>query len=451
MDLTVARGVPSNDNGERAADRRGMKDDERYTVYLILIAIAGLTLASYDYNLLVLAIPDIARDLDLSSTLVGSLIFFIAAAQLVVTLVVGYALDIVGRRRMWMLCLCAAALFTGLTYFVESFWELVLVRMLASSFAQAEFVVSITIVNEEVPARHRGILYSIVQAGWPLGVLMASAVYLLFIGEGWRFVFLLGIVPMILVIIGRAYINESARFRHLQEVKAARRAGDGARVEALLRRYDVDVAALSAATVRQLFVRAGHVRRQLVLLSAVWMAFGTSIAATNIFITDFLTRVKGFTPSQAGLLLLVSAGIGVLFYVLGGWLGERWGRREVLIATALLVPPLNLAFLLVHEHAILVVIYFLIYQVTNGTWSGAGYAYQAESFPTRVRGTAVGFLGAMFAGGILLGAALWTVLMSVSTPAVTWLVIAVGAAFGQWLTVFCRRIPPGVELEKIAT
>jgi MFS family permease len=434
---------------DEGLDRRG--EDDRYTVYLIGIALAGLALASYDYNLLVLAIPDIAQDLDLSATLVGSLIFFIAAAQLVVTLVVGYALDIVGRRRMWMLCLCAAALFTGLTYFVETFWQLVLVRMLASSFAQAEFVVSITIVNEEVSERHRGLLYSLVQAGWPLGVLMASAVYLLFIGEGWRFVFLLGILPMILVIIGRFYIHESDRFRHLQELKAARSAGDEAQVGSLLKRYAVDVSALGAPTVRQLFAHAGDVRRQLVLLSAVWLAFGTSIAATNIFITDFLTRVKGFSAAEAGLLLLISAGIGVLFYPLGGWLGERWGRRQVLIATALLVPPLNLIFLLVHEHAVLVVVYFLIYQVTNGTWSGAGYAYQAESFPTRVRGTAVGFLGAMFAGGILLGASLWTLLMTVSTPAVTWLVVAVGAAFGQWLTMFMRDIPPGMALEEIAT
>ena len=48
--------------------------------------------------------------------------------------------------------------------------------------------------------------------------------------------------------------------------------------------------------------------------------------------------------------------------------------------------------------ALVAVVDFLIYQVTNGTGSGAGYAYQAESFPTRVRGTAVGFLGAMMAG-----------------------------------------------------
>jgi hypothetical protein len=96
-------------------------------------------------------------------------------------------------------------------------------------------------------------------------------------------------------------------------------------------------------------------------------------------------------------------------------------------------------------------VYFLIYQVTNGTWSGAGYAYQAESFPTRIRGTAVGFLGEMFAGGLLIGSALWTLLITFTTPTLTWLIIAVGLALGQWLTLFLRKIPPGQELEAIST
>ncbi|MCA1718755.1 MAG: hypothetical protein LC781_18675 [Actinobacteria bacterium] len=54
------------------------------------------------------------------------------------------------------------------------------------------------------------------------------------------------------------------------------------------------------------------------------------------------------------------------------------------------------------SHALVAIVYFLIYQVTDGTWSGAGYTYQAESFPTRVRGTAVGFPGTMLAGGLLI-------------------------------------------------
>ena len=423
----------------------------RYTIYLVIIALAGWSLASYDLNLLVLTIPDISAELDLSATLVGSIGFFVFAAQFVVTLFVGYGMDTLGRKRMWMICLTAAAIFTGLTFFVQSFWQLVLIRMLASGFAQAELAVSITIVNEQVPARYRGFLYSIVQGGWPLGVFLASGVYLAFIGFGWRFVFLLGVLPIVVVLIGRVFIRESERYQHVQEVKEAQEQGDDERVERLLERYDVDVEDLQGATVKQLFAKPGYVRRQLTLLTLVWLFYSTSFVATNFYITDFLTRAKGFTGSQAGTLLLVAGGVGFFFYILGGLLGEKWGRREVLIGTALLVPPLNLLFLVVDQYVLLVVIYFLIYQVTNGTWSGAGYAYQAESFPTRIRGTAVGFLGAIFAGGLLLGATLWTILTTITTPTITWLIIAVGLAFGQWLTILLRRIPPGQELESIST
>jgi predicted MFS family arabinose efflux permease len=239
--------------------------------------------------------------------------------------------------------------------------------------------------------------------------------------------------------------------RHIQQVKEARKAGDEERVRALLKEYDVDVEELQDVKVKQLFAHPGYVRRQLGLLTAVWLFYSTSFVATNLYITYFLTQVKGFTGSQAATLLLVAGGLGFFFYILGGILGERWGRREVLIGTGLLVAPLNLLFLLVGHFWAVAVLYFLIYQVTNGTWSGAGYAYQAESFPTRVRGTAVGFLGAIFAGGLLIGAGLWTFLIPVSTPTVAWLIVAVGLALGQWLTLFLRRIPPGRELESIAT
>ena len=83
--------------------RGGADGNRRYTVYLIIVALAGWSLASYDLNLLVLTVPDVAQELNLSGTLVGSLIFFVSAAQFVVTLFVGYGMDTLGRKRMWML------------------------------------------------------------------------------------------------------------------------------------------------------------------------------------------------------------------------------------------------------------------------------------------------------------------------------------------------------------
>jgi MFS family permease len=424
--------------------------NDRYVVYLIIVALSGWGLASYDLNLLVLLLPQIAKSLALTESQVGLLGVFVFLAQFVITLFAGYAMDQFGRRRVWMICLSLAAIFTGLTYFVQNFSELAIIRALASGMAFSELAVSITIVNEQVPAKNRGLLYSIVQGGWPLGVFLAAGVDLLFGHLGWRFVFLLGVIPIVLVIVGRSFVKESERFEHLQKVRAVHKSGDQAALAPLLREHEVDVAALERVTIAQLFATPGYVRRQVMTLTLVWMFYSISYVATNFYITYWLTKFKGFSSVEASTLLLVSGGIGFFFYILGGWLGERFGRSRVMIASGILIAPLNFLFLYLDNFTAVCIIYFLIYQATNGTWSGAGYAYQGESFPTRVRGTAVGFLSAMQVFGFLLGTLLWTFLIGVTTPTVTWWIIAIGFGLGIWTTLLLKRIPPGQELERIA-
>jgi hypothetical protein len=57
----------------------------------------------------------------------------------------------------------------------------------------------------------------------------------------------------------------------------------------------------------------------------------------------------------------------------------------------------------------------------------------------------------MYAGGLLIGSALRTALITFATPTVTWLVIAVDLALGQWMMLLLRKIPPGQDLEAIST
>jgi len=422
----------------------------RYTVYLIAVALAGWALASYDVNLLVLALPDVAKGLNVSQAGIGMLGFFVYAAQFFITIFAGYGMDTFGRRRVWMICLTGTAIFTGLTYFVQDFWQLVIVRALATGMAYSELAVSITIVNEQVPPERRGLLYSIVQGGWPLGVFLASGVYLIFGSYGWRIVFLLGVLPLIAVIIGRVFIKESERFEHVEKVKRARREGDTVRLQQLLSQHAVAVEEMDRITLGQLFAKPGEIRRQLILLSITWIIYGASYVATNFYIVYWLTKFKSFSSEQASTLLLACGGIGFFFYILGGWLGERYGRRAVILVTGATVAPLSLLFLLAQQQWLVVVTYFLLYQATNGTWSGAGYAYQGESFPTRVRGTAVGFLSAMQIVGFVVGTLLWTALSATVSADVTWLVLAVAVSIGLWLTAFLRYIPPKLELEAIS-
>jgi hypothetical protein len=60
----------------------------RYLIHLVAMALGGWTLATYDQNLLVVSLPNIAQDLHLSSTAVGTIGLDIYAG----TIVVGIAL-----------------------------------------------------------------------------------------------------------------------------------------------------------------------------------------------------------------------------------------------------------------------------------------------------------------------------------------------------------------------
>ena len=142
----------SESAGLRARIERHVEDN--YVVWLIVLGLAGWSMASYDFNLLVLTIPNISKDLGLSASAVGSLVFIIYAAQFFVTLLVGRAMDDYGRLRVWQWALVGTAIFTGLTYFVSTFWQLAVVRVLASAFAQSELAISITLINEQAPTKN---------------------------------------------------------------------------------------------------------------------------------------------------------------------------------------------------------------------------------------------------------------------------------------------------------
>lgn len=427
--------------------------DRRYTVYLIVVAVLGWSLASFDSNLLTLTMPAIAADFHVSSAVLGILGFIVFGAEFILALFVGWGMDRKGRKWMWMFCLTMAAIFTGLTFLVQAFWQLVVVRALASGFAQAELAVSITLVNEQVPAKRRGLLYSIVQGGWPLGVFMASGIFLFAqsLGLGWRSTYLFGVIPLIIVAIGRMWIKESDRYVHLRAMRKAVAEHDTAEIDRLNAERPMRVEEMEQGSVRQLFATPGPVRSTLIRLTITWLLYSTAYVATNVYITYWLTHVKGWSEGGTAALLMVCGGIGFFFYILGGSLGERFGRQRVLMVSGLLVGPLNLILLFLTNSVAIVIVFFLIYQATNGTWSGAGYAYQAECFPTRVRALAVGWMGAMFVGGLMLGSLLWLALSDTSLT-LTWIVIAVVLGCLQGLsTLFLPKIKPGQELEEIAT
>jgi hypothetical protein len=105
-----------------------------YTTYLTIVALAGWALTSYDMNLLVLTIPDIARDLGLSQSQAGSLDLLRDRGAVRRRFVRRLRDGQHGAQAHVDAVPHAAAAFTGMTYFVTTFCQLTAMRMLASGF-----------------------------------------------------------------------------------------------------------------------------------------------------------------------------------------------------------------------------------------------------------------------------------------------------------------------------
>ena len=438
-------------NAEKAVwGTRGKK----YGIYLFVVALLGWALASYNYNLLTVAYPVVATALHLTPAQVGETGTIISLVSIFVPIAVGSWMDSKGRKIMWMFVLAVSAVFTALTALTTNFAELVFFRTVASSFGLSELGVSITIVNESLGPKRRGWLYSWVQGGWPLGVFLASGIYLATIHFGFMVVFAIGAIPLIVVIIGRYWIKDPERYENLKKIKELLKKGVPKAQIAGIEEFQADLDESQKIPFKQIFATKGYVRVQLIKVMITWFFYASSWMLPNVFISAFLVEFYGWSATYVATLLLISGGLGFFFYPLGGFLGEKFGRKNILIGSAILTPIFAILFILdVHNILFASIIYFFIYQVTNGTWSGVGYTYWAESFPTRVRGTVMGFLTGWFNFSNFAGSLIYTVLvvLFVHSPILIWIILGVIISAGELSAFALRNIKPGKTLEEISS
>jgi MFS family permease len=169
-----------------------------------------------DMHLYVLvAIPFVAKllgDLSLKDPSVGYYSSWIQASFLI-----GWALgggffgriaDRLGRSRVLILTILTYALFTGLAYFAQTWWQLLITRFLAALGIGGEWAVGASLLSETWPRRWRPWMAAVLQTGVNLGIMLASLANYLLAGSSPRTVFLVGVLPALLVLWIRRAVPE---------------------------------------------------------------------------------------------------------------------------------------------------------------------------------------------------------------------------------------------------
>lgn len=377
--------------------------------YATGVALFAWIFSVYDYILFGTLLPEIAKDFGWSSATSTQIATYVSLGTFVVAMGVGPMVDRIGRRRGLIITTVGAALSSGLTGLTPvsvgtgitlgAVW-LVLVRAF-SGLGYSEQAVNSTYLNELYAAaesngqsRQKGLMYGLVQAGWPLGVLFAAAMTAVLLpSTGWRGVFLVATFPAVVITLLGKGLRETPQFLELRAGRATAEKGP---------------------TLSQLF-RSGQ-RRHTVVLAVAFLLNWVGVQVFAVLGTTVLTEAKGITFTNSLVVLIASNAAAFLGYLTFGAVGDRLGRRRSVIV-GWICAALSFTVMLYGASGYLAVLlsysvglFFLI-----GPYAAMLF-YISESYRTSLRGTATAFVNAMGPVGAVCGAALFSGLLSAGVP-----------------------------------
>ena len=186
---------------------RQLTRQQRHT---FLAAFLGWTLDSLDYFLLIFCVKAIATEFHTEPSGVLGAVFMTQAFRPVGALLFGMLADRYGRRPVLMFNILSFSVIELACAFAPSLNVLLVLRALFGIAMGGEWGVGAALVFETLPKEGRGAFSGILQEGYALGSILASAAFaLLFAKIGWRGLFILGSTPAVLAFYVQARVAES--------------------------------------------------------------------------------------------------------------------------------------------------------------------------------------------------------------------------------------------------
>lgn len=423
--------------------RIGVKETRRATG----IAFFAWTIAVYDFILFGTLLPRIEEGFGWEPSFALLVSTFVSIGTFVVVILVGPLVDRLGRRKGMVISVGGTALSSAATAATQGAASLVGVRAI-SGLGLAEQSVNATYLNELYALtddkrikRNQGFVYSMVQTGWPLGALLAAgfvAIMTSVVGaENWRIVFLVATVPAVIVALLCFRLKESPQFVAMRHIKRLSAAGDAEGAQEFARAVGLDVQ--KHTPFRRIF-QGKHLRATIVL-SLAWLFNWFGIQTFSVLGTSVLESGKGFDAGNALIMIVLSNIVGALGYLTHGWLGDRLGRRNVIIGGWMLGGIMFAAMLLGPSDPVFVLItYMLGLFFLLGPYAAIMF-FQAECYDADCRATGSTFIGSMSQPGAVIAGFLLTGLVAAAVPFSTaaFLVGALGTFASGLIMLFAKR------------
>ncbi|MFC9556381.1 MFS transporter [Rhodococcus sp. NPDC056960] len=347
----------------------------------------------------------------------------------------GWAGDKFGRKPLFLADMGVFLAASALQFFVDSAWQLFVVRLLMGVAIGVEYSVGWPLLSEFAPARLRGRLMGVTLIAWYVGFMVAFLIgHVLNESTNLSWEVILGTSTLIagVLFVGRIGLPESPRWlwsqgRKDEALDVAHRYMENVDDMADLEHEDV-----RKGTFGSLFTQ--H-RRATLFISVFWFCAVTPYFAIATFADSVLDKY-GLSGGLTGGVAL--SGLAVASVVLTVLLIDKVGRRVLTVPPQWLCAGVLAAIgLWVGAPPLIVLVLFLAFSFLSAMCGTLTSIYPSEVFPTEVRGIGTGFAAAVSRIGAALGTFLLPWSMSNLGTTVTLLVAAgiaaVGAAVSQWL------------------
>ncbi len=139
-------------------------------------------------------------------------------------IVFGRLSDRYGRTRIMIVTILVYSVFTALSAAVQATWQMYICRFLVALGVGGEWAVASALVAEVFPKRARAWSLSIFHASSVFGTLLAVAAGTFLVGNpsiGWRWAFVVGVLPALLILWIRMSLKEPEGWKNAQAQAAA--------------------------------------------------------------------------------------------------------------------------------------------------------------------------------------------------------------------------------------
>jgi MFS transporter, putative metabolite:H+ symporter len=348
---------------------------------LVFLSVAAF-FEGYDFLAVGQVLPNLRADLGLSEAEGGRLMAVIGIGTILAYGVVRLA-DRFGRRAVLTITILGYTLFTFATAFAQGAYDFAIYQLVARVFLIGELSLSMVYAAEDVPADRRGHAIGVIQAASALGgvTCAATAPWLLATSWGWRAVYLVGVVPLLLLAYARRGLRETGRF--------------------------ADYAARGVERRRALsdILRSPH-RQRIYQLAVIWALLFMCAQNAVFFWKEFAVAERGFTDGQVGFAFSFAALVSLppLFFV--GRLLDAWGRRPAATVIFLGMASSVVAAYQVHELWLLTLALAVAVFSVSAAFALLN-AFTTELFPTDCRAEAFAWANNLLGrSGYVLGPAL---------------------------------------------